>query len=122
MRDIYLNPYKYACVCNIPFELAKIACLKRRHYYKELRKHGPFCPACGSKSIFYEEGSYEDGYDSYVECENCEETFGPHEIENINYIIPFNDFDTVLYFAETRDVVYTEKEWQEFARKEILGR
>lgn len=40
-RDIHLNPYKYACVCNIPYELAKIQCLKYRHIDKEERKHRP---------------------------------------------------------------------------------
>lgn len=131
MRDIHDNPYKYACVCNVPYELAKIACLKDRHYQKERRKHGPFCPKCGSKNIFYEMGSYEEGYGDYVECENCGETYEPYEIKNVDYIIPFRDFDTVLYFSSSRIPeegwreacgAETIEEWQEFAREEILRR
>ena len=46
MRSIYANPYKYACKCDIPIELAKIACLKQRHFIKEQQKHPMYCPIC----------------------------------------------------------------------------
>lgn len=38
MRNIYANPYKYACICDIPIELAKIECLKQRHFEKRATK------------------------------------------------------------------------------------
>lgn len=49
MKSIYSNPYKYAVKCNIPFDLAKIMCLKQRHFDKEERKHRMYCPVCKSK-------------------------------------------------------------------------
>ena len=51
MKSIYSNPYKYAVKCNIPFELAKIMCLKQRHFYKEEKKHRMYCPICKSKNL-----------------------------------------------------------------------
>lgn len=131
MRSAYDNPYKYACICNVPFEIAKIACLKEKHYRKEQKKHRPVCPNCGSKKLFYEMGSYEEGYGDFVECTECEETFEPNEVKNIDYIHPFGGyFDVVLYFSiEEKERGWMEacgaktiEEWQEFARKEILGR
>lgn len=62
MRSIYANPYKYACKCDIPIELAKIACLKQRHFIKEQQKHPMYCPICKSKNMNFESGSYEEGY------------------------------------------------------------
>lgn len=129
-RDIHLNPYKYACVCNIPYELAKIQCLKYRHIDKEERKHRPFCPECGSKHIGYEMGSYEEGYSSFFYCDDCGQAYD--EIPNGEYYSYFgSDFDVVLYFSCTEDKAdgwreacgaETIEDWHEFARKEILGR
>ena len=71
MRSIYANPYKYACKCDIPIELAKIACLKQRHFIKEQQKHPMYCPICKSKNMNFESGSYEEGYGDFIECEDC---------------------------------------------------
>lgn len=130
-RSIYANPYKYACVCNIPYDLAKIACLKQRHYDKTMRKNRPYCPKCGSKNIDYEMGSYEEGYGDFCECDECGETFEPHEVPNYEYFDIFgSDFDVVLFFSKTEDVkqgwieacgAKTLEEWQEFAKKIIIG-
>lgn len=132
MRSIYDNPYKYACECDIPIELAKIACLKERHLRKEQKKHKPKCPNCGSKKLDYEMGSYEEGYGDYFECVTCGETYDPNEIKNIEYMpCPFGDFDVVLYFRRRGQNISgwdeacgatTMEEWQAFARKEIVGK
>lgn len=131
MRSIYDNPYKYACECDIPIELAKIACLKERHLRKEQKKHKPKCPKCGSKKLNYEMGSYEEGYEDYVECDECGETYEPNEIKNIEYMpSSWDNFDVLLYFSNGEDKTgwmeacgaETIEEWQAFARKEILER
>ena len=133
-KSIYMNPYKYACVCHVPFELAKIACLKIRHAKKEQQKNPSRCPSCNSKKIFYQFGSIEEGYGDFIECQECGETFSPDEIKNIQYLgyDPFNplDMDIVLYFSMYyrdpaegwRDACGAEtlEEWHAFARKEIL--
>lgn len=131
-RGIYDNPYKYAIECNIPYDLAKIACLKHRHFLKEKRKKAPRCPICDSKRMIYQMGSYEEGYGDYVECDCCGETFEPDEIKNIEYLpTSRDDFDVVLYFslAENTKAGWMEacgaktlEEWQNYARREILGR
>ena len=133
MRTIYDNPYKYACVCNVPFELAKIACLKRRHKDKMRRKHPVHCPTCNSKHLIYEMGSYEEGYSDFIECDECGDTFDCSEIPNIEYVdlTGWDDFDAVLFFSQN-DVAKTEdgekacgaedlEEWIKFAQNNIIG-
>lgn len=132
-RSLYNNPYKYACVCSVPEELAKIACKKQRHIEKMRKKNPCYCPSCGSKHLYYESGSYEEGYDDFVECEDCGDTFTPREIPNIEYydFLPFGDFDPVIYYSITQDKregwraacgAETQEEWVKFARKMITGR
>ena len=132
-RSLYDNPYKYACVCSVPLKLAKIACKKQRHLEKEQKKHPCRCPACGSKHLYYEHGSYEEGYGDYVECNNCGETYDPDEIPNIEYgsLTPFEDFDPVIYFSLTENKLdgwkeacgaETHEEWIHFAEIMIAGR
>ena len=129
-RSIYDNPYKYANICNVPYEYAKIACLKQRHYEKEMRKHKPYCPKCGSKHIGYEEGSYEEGYSGFFYCDTCGEDFD--DVPNSDYFEHFGmDFDAVLYFSVTKDIkggwleacgAETLEEWQRFAIEMITGK
>lgn len=132
-RSLYDNPYKYACVCSVPLKLAKIACKKQRHLEKEQKKHPCRCPACGSKHLYYEHGSYEEGYGDFVECTDCGETYDPGEIPNIEYgsLTPFEDFDPVIYFSLTENKLEgwkeacgaeTHEEWIHFAEKMIAGR
>ena len=133
MRSIYANPYKYACQCCIPIELAKIACKKQRHFLKEQRKHRMYCPVCKSKNVVFEMGSYEEGYGDFIECEDCGETFDCNEVPNVEYasLSGWEDFDAVLYFSNTENKsdgwkeacgTTTHKEWIEFATKNIIGR
>lgn len=132
-RSLYDNPYKYACVCSVPLKLAKIACKKQRHLEKEQKKHPCRCPACGSKHLYYEHGSYEEGYGDFVECTDCGETYDPGEIPNIEYgsLTPFEDFDPIIYFSLTENKLEgwkeacgaeTHEEWIHFAEKMIAGR
>lgn len=133
MSNIYLNPYKYAVECNVPIDLAKIACKKYRHIHKEQKKHIPRCPNCGSKRLGIEHGSYEEGYSSFVVCDNCGCDFDFSEVENIDYL-PYctgDDFDAVLYFASYKNKeegwleacgAETLEEWHRFARDMIIGR
>lgn len=133
MRSIYDNPYKYACVCNVPFELAKIACLKQRHMEKMRRKHPAHCPTCNSRHLHFEMGSYEEGYGDFIECLNCGDTFDCDEIPNVEYtdLTGWGDFDVVLYFSSTENKeegwkeacgAETIEKWHEFARKMIVGK
>lgn len=132
MRSIYDNPYKYACVCNVPFELAKIACKKQRHLDKEYAKHIPRCPVCNSKKLYIESGSYEEGYDAYVECDECGSGFDFEEVPNSEYIRTYgDDFDAVVYFSTTeykkdgwREACGSDKyeDWVKFAKHMIIGR
>lgn len=132
MRSIYANPYKYACECNIPIELAKIACKKFRHIEKVQRKHFIYCPVCDSKHLYFEHGSYEECYSAFFECENCGETFCPSEIPNIEYLVTdMDNFDPVLYFSCTNNKLNgwkeacgatTLEEWVQFAIRMIIGR
>lgn len=132
MKSIYANPYKYACTCNIPIELAKIACLKQRHFIKEQRKHRMYCPVCKSKNLIFEGGSYEEGYGDFIECEDCGETFDCDKVPNAEYasLTGWEDFDAVLYFSNTKNKsegwmaacgATTYEEWLEFATKMIIG-
>ena len=133
MKSIYSNPYKYSVKCNIPFELAKIMCLKQRHFYKEQRKHPMYCPICKSKKLNYEMGSYEEGYGEFIECYDCGETFDCDEVPNVEYasLTGWEDFDAVLYFSNTENKsegwkeacgATTYEEWLEFATRMIIGR
>lgn len=133
MRSIYDNPYKYACVCNVPFELAKIACLKQRHLNKMQQKHPMRCPHCNSKSLIFEMGSYEEGYGDFIECDDCGDTFDCAEVPNAEYanLTGWEDFDPVLYFSTTANKAEgwraacgaeTLEEWHEYARKNIIGK
>ena len=133
MKSIYANPYKYAVKCNITFELAKIMCLKQRHFYKEQRKHPMCCPVCKSKRLNYESGSYEEGYGEFIECYDCGKTFDCDEVPNVEYasLTGWEDFDAVLYFSNTENKsegwkeacgAETHEEWLKFATKMITGR
>lgn len=134
MKSIYANPYKYACKCNIPIELAKIACLKQRHFDKEQKKHPMYCPVCKSKHLIFESGSYEEGYDDFIECDDCGETFDCNKVPNSEYasLTGWEDFDAVLYFStccgnklEGREAACgsaEREEWLEFAKKMIIGK
>lgn len=133
MKSIYANPYKYAVKCNIPFELAKIMCLKQRHFHKEERKHRMYCPICKSKNMIFEGGSYEEGYGDFIECTDCGETFDCDEVPNVEYasLTGWEDFDAVLYFSDTENKLdgwmeacgaTTHEEWLKFATKMITGR
>ena len=132
MRSVYANPYKYAYVCNVPLELANIACKKQRHLEKEFSKHIPRCPECNSKKVYIVSGSYEEGYDAYVECDNCGSAFDFEEVPNSDYIRMYgDDFDPVVYFSctENKQEGWLEacgsdnyKDWLSFARNTIIGR
>lgn len=133
MRNIYSNPYKYACICNIPYDLAKIACLKQRHFDKMQRKHPIHCPTCNSKKLIFEMGSYEEGYGDFFECDTCGDTFEPNEIPNVEYasLSGWEDFDPVLYFSTTENKTEgwreacgaeTLEEWHKFAKRNIIGK
>lgn len=133
MKSIYANPYKYACQCSIPIELAKIACAKQRHFEKEERKHRMYCPVCGSKKVIFEGGSYEEGYGDFIECEDCGETFDCGEVPNVEYanLTGWKDFDVVLFYSNTVNKedgweeacgAKTHEEWIEFAARVITGR
>ena len=132
MRNIYDNPYKYACVCNVPYELAKIACKKQRHLEKEYAKHKPHCPVCNSKRMHIVSDSYEEGYGSYCECEDCGTGFDFTEVPNSDYIRTYgDDFDVVVYFSITRnkekgwlEACGSDKleDWHRFAKNMISGR
>ena len=134
MRSIYANPYKYACKCDIPIELAKIACLKQRHFIKEQQKHPMYCPVCKSKNMIFEGGSYEEGYGDFIECEDCGETFDYNEVPNAEYasLTGWEDFDAVLYFSSNTENksegwkkacgAETHEEWLKFATEMITGR
>lgn len=133
MRSIYANPYKYAVTCDIPFELAKIACAKARHCKKEARKHPMRCPNCNSKRLCFEHGSYEEGYSDYIECDNCGETYDVDAVPNSEYqsLTGYEDFDAVLFYSGTEDgygdimpkgAAKTHEEWVKFARDAIIGK
>lgn len=133
IRNIYLNPYKYAIECDIPFELAKIMCKKQRHYKKEQRKHPMYCPSCHSKNLVYDSGSYEEGYGEFIECYDCGETFNCNEIPNVQYgnFTGWEDFDPVLYFSNTNNKedgwkeacgATTHEKWVDFATQMIMGK
>lgn len=132
MKSIYANPYKYAIKCHIPFELAKIACLKQRHLEKDQKKHPCRCPVCKSKDLIYNDASYEECYGEFIECNTCGETFNCNEVPNIEYanFTGWEDFDAVLYFSNTENKedgwreacgATTHNEWIKFAAKMILG-
>ena len=133
MKSIYSNPYKYAIKCDIPFELAKTACLKQRHFLKEQRKHPMYCPVCKSKHLHFEGGAYEEGYGDFIECEDCGEAFDCDEVPNAKYayLTGWEDFDAVLYFSNTENKekgwmeacgATTHEEWIAFARRNIIGK
>ena len=127
---IYANPYKYAYRCNVPIELARIICKYQNHIAK-LTYHAKKCPRCGARSLYFEGGSYEEGYGDFIECETCEETFGVDDIENGEYLSGWSDFDVILYGSlgdteeerrESRIAMCGSddiKKWHEFAWRHI---
>lgn len=129
--SIYATPKRYAKKCGIPLSLAKIECRKQKKITK-MRKH-IICPICKRNSLYYEHGSYEEGYDAFIECSRCGETYDPVEIRNSEYLTYGYDFDAVLYFSSGRtkeekiknriEAIGTtdDAHWIEFAKKMILG-
>lgn len=67
--SIYNNPEMYAKETHITLEQAEIRCAHFRKL-EELSYIAKKCPSCGQHTLVYEEGSYEEGYSSYVYCEN----------------------------------------------------
>ena len=133
MRSIYANPYKYACTCSISFELAKIMCKKQRHFYKEQKKHPMYCPVCKSKHLTYEGGSWEEGYDEFIECADCGETFDCGDVPNVEYasLTGWENFDPVLFYSHPEEPelgwqeacgATTQEEWMVFATQTITGK
>ena len=131
-KCIYQDPREYAKLCDIPLDLAKIACKKYRHHQKEFRKKKPKCPICHRKTLYIEDESYEEGYSAFISCENCGSDFSFSEIPNSEYIERFwDDFDPVLYFANMENKKEgriaacgddSDEAWEKFARNQILGR
>lgn len=96
--SIYTNPYKYAYICDVPIEYARIV-QKRQNNIAKIIYNARKCPKCGSHSLCFEGGSYEEGYDDYIYCENdeCEADYEVSEIKNGQYLSGWLDFDVVWY-------------------------
>lgn len=67
--SIYNNPELYAKEANITLEQAEIRCTYFRKL-EELNYLAKKCPSCGQHTLTFEEGSYEEGYGSYIYCDN----------------------------------------------------
>lgn len=104
---------------------------KQRHINKEYAKHIPRCPICDSRKLYVVSGSFEEGYDSYVECDECGSGFDFEEVPNSEYIRTYgDDFDPVVYFSTTEnkkdgwvEACGSDKyeDWITFARHMIIG-
>lgn len=133
-KSIYANPYKYAYICDVPIEYARIV-QKRENNIAKIVYNARKCPKCGSRSLCFEGGSYEEGYGDYIYCdnENCEETFLVSDINNGQYLSGWFDFDSVLWAsrgkteeerAKTRsEECYSEgfDNWSDFIWNHIRG-
>lgn len=133
MKSIYANPYKYACVCDVPIDLAKISCKKHRHIEKEKRKHRVFCPKCGTEHLRVNLVSYKEGRIDFFECVDCGDLFSPSEIPNVEYFdcSPWEEFDPVLYFSDPKnkqegwlEACGSDKyeDWIAFSIEKIIGK
>lgn len=133
-KSVYLNPYKYAYICDVPIEYARIA-QKRQNNISKIIYNARKCPKCGSHSLCFEGGSYEEGYGDYIYCDNesCGEDFEVSDIKNGEYLSGWLDFDVVLYTCSGETDAERQKDriamcnsenvgdWHEFAWNHIHG-
>jgi hypothetical protein len=106
------NPKEYAKQTHISLEQAEIRC----KYFKELKEKihaARKCPKCGEHTLAIEGGSYEEGIQSYVYCENDKiptiDEEGDEYMEECDFtsdvtkefepISHWYDFDVVLMFS-----------------------
>lgn len=78
------------------------------------------CPKCGSRSLCFESGSYEEGYGDYIYCdnENCEETFLVSEIKRME--TTYLGGLILIQFYGHQEVKQKRKEWNIEKRSAIL--
>jgi len=126
VKSIYNNPYKYAYKCDVPIELARAVCKYQRKLEKMTRKAAK-CPMCNTYELVLEHGSYEEGYDDYIYCDSCDQSFSVAEIENGYLLYGWSDFDIILWYScnSTKEAnrkqraeelgINTLEEWQEWA-------
>ena len=100
-KSIYANPYKYAYICNVPIDYARVV-QKQQNNISKIVYNARKCPKCGSRSLCFECGSYEEGYGDYIYCDNesCGETFSVSDIKNGTYLSGWLDFDIVLWASK----------------------
>lgn len=132
IKSIYDNPYKYACECDVPIELARIVCKKQRRFNKLVHRARK-CPECNTRGLKYECGCWEEGIGDSIYCDNCGEAFGVEELENGYYLAVGIDFDMVLYLSlsytfeermrerKEKYDINTIEEWHKTAWKWIRG-
>lgn len=109
--SIYENPEKYAELTLTTLEQAKIRCEHFLQVEKEMHEVKK-CPKCGKHTLEAESGSYEEGYGSYLRCENSEvETFDEESnriLDDCYYtsgitseymVASEKDYDVVLAFS-----------------------
>lgn len=110
--SLYNDPKEYAAQTLMSLEQATIRC----NHFKKLKDQifkAKKCPQCGQHTLEIEGGSYEEGYNSFVYCENdavnvtdedgeiyqtdCDFTSNvKKEYEPISH---YYDFDDVLAFS-----------------------
>jgi hypothetical protein len=132
------NAKEYAEKTYITLEQAKIRCqyfIKLKAKIYEAKK----CPKCGEHTLEIESGSYEEGYSSYVYCENDKiptvDEDGDEYMEECDFtsdvtkefepISHWFDFDVVLMFSiniESDGIKAVEEQigcsWSEFVEKD----
>ena len=116
IKSIYDNPYKYAYECDVPIELARIACKKQRRFNKLVHRARK-CPECNSRALRYDCGSWwHEGIGDSLYCEKCGSEYEIEEIENGNLLIAMAGFDFIVYYSLPKKI-----EWRMEARAEELG-
>ncbi len=86
--------YKRKTKCTV--EQAKIA-IAYFKFLSEKSKKLLICPECGGE-LYFESGSYEEGYGDYIGCYECDFT---SDVEgDYEYLNPWYGFDPCLYGPE----------------------
>lgn len=109
---ITLKQYKRKTGCT--FKQAKIA-IDYFKFLKEKIKQVSICPLCGGE-LYLENGSYEEGYDDYIGCFECDFT---NRVEGIyEYLTAWHGFDHILCSPE----MYTPKQRKQEMRNLTIDR
>jgi hypothetical protein len=106
---------EYKDKTNCTEEQAKVA-ITYFNFINEKAIEASKCPKCSGK-LYFEGGSYEEGYGDFIACEECDFT---SDVEGIyEYLGPWYGFDPCLYAPEMFNHKSRKEEMEKITKERL---